>query len=68
MRTIDVDEENGVDGDDATGTQTLPFNSLLQAFACHGADDEYLVKKKGEEAYKPAARAAWKKAASYAET
>jgi asparaginyl-tRNA synthetase len=45
----------------------LHFKSLSQAYLERGPDDEYQVKKKDGEEYKPAAKSALKKAASYAD-
>jgi asparaginyl-tRNA synthetase len=67
MSPIYVDEEKGVDAPETAGTEAAPFASLQQAFLHHGATTEYQVKKKGEEEYKPAAKAGLKKAAAYVE-
>lgn len=69
MAIVFVDEEKGVDAVDATaGTEAAPFQSLAQAFLHCGPDNEYRVKKQGEEEYKPAAKSALKKAANLADT
>lgn len=68
MATFYVDENVGVDGTDTVGSESSPFKTLVQAYLRHGADASYSVKKQGEEEYKPAAKAALKKAANYAET
>ena len=65
MAIIYVDEEKGVDADSTEGTETAPFKSLAQAYLKHGSENEYQVKKVNEE-YKPAAKAALKKAVNYA--
>jgi asparaginyl-tRNA synthetase len=49
------------------GTEAAAFKSLSQAYLERGPDDEYQVKKKDEEEYKPAAKPALKKAAGYAD-
>lgn len=67
MAIIFIDEEQGVDATEALGTEASPFQSLPQAYLKHGSDNEYRVKKKGDEEYKPAAKAALKKAVSYAD-
>ena len=65
MAIIYVDEEKGLDTDTTLGTEAAPFKSLGQAYLQHGPDNEYQVKKTNEE-YKPAAKAALKKAVNYA--
>jgi asparaginyl-tRNA synthetase len=67
MGIIYIDEEKGVDAHDTPGTQAAPFKSLQQAYLEHGADNEYQVKKKDDEEYKPAAKSALKKAVNYAD-
>ena len=67
MAIIYIDEGNGIDAHDTQGTEAAPFKSLLQAYLERGPDDEYQVKKKDGEEYKPAAKSALKKAASYAD-
>lgn len=47
--------------------EASPFQTLSQAYLKHGSENEYQVKKKGDEAYKPAAKAALKKAVNYAD-
>lgn len=66
MAVIFIDEEIGVDARETAGTEAAPFKSLLEAFFHHGPDVEYQVKKKDDEEYKPAAKAALKKATNYA--
>lgn len=66
MGKIYVDEEKGRDEPGVEGTEAAPFKTVSQAFFEHGAETEYLVKKAGEEEYKPAAKAALKKAANFA--
>ncbi|CAH0057082.1 unnamed protein product [Clonostachys solani] len=65
MAVIYVDEEKGIDAQDTAGTEAAPFKSLPEAFYRHGAELEYQVKKAGEEEFKPAAKAALKKAVNY---
>jgi hypothetical protein len=65
--SIYIDEERGFDGTDTQGTEASPFQSLAQAYLKHGSDNEYRVKKKGDEEFKPAAKAALKKAINYAD-
>jgi tRNA synthetases class II (D, K and N) len=48
-------------------TEAAPFKSLSKAYLERGPDDEYQVKKKDGEEYKPAAKSALKKPASYAD-
>ncbi|KAK3938603.1 hypothetical protein QBC46DRAFT_389840 [Diplogelasinospora grovesii] len=67
MAIIYVDEEKGVDAPETAGTQDAPFQSVSVAYLEKGADNEFQVKKKGEDEYKPAAKAALKKAANYAD-
>src|SRR4051812_32754479 len=68
MAVIYIDEEHGSDASGIQGTEAAPFKTLLQAFVEHGADVEYMVKKKDdEEGYKPAAKAGLKKTAKLAE-
>jgi len=66
MSTIYVDEVKGCDEPGAQGTEAAPFKTLSQAFFEHGASHEYLVKKTGDDEYKPAAKAALKKATNFA--
>ena len=67
MAIIYIDEGKGIDAHDTQGTEAAPFKSLSQAYLERGPDDEYQVKKKDGEEYKPAAKSALKKAASYAD-
>lgn len=67
MMSIYIDEERGVDGTETHGTEASSFQSLLQAYLKHGSDNEYLVIKKSDEDFKPAAKAALKKAVNYAD-
>lgn len=67
MTIIYIDEEVGTDAPDVAGTEAAPYKSLLQAYVKFGADHEYLVKKKEDEEYKQAAKAALKKAVKFAE-
>lgn len=69
MTVIFVDEEKGTDATtENLGSEASPFQSLLQAYVRHGANAEYKVKKKGDEEFKPAAKAAMKKAVNYADS
>jgi Aspartyl/asparaginyl-tRNA synthetases len=67
MAIIYIDEEKGTDVTETPGTEAAPFKSLQEAYLERGADNEYQVKKKGEEEYKPAAKSALKKVVNYAE-
>ncbi|KAJ9269947.1 hypothetical protein DTO212C5_3917 [Paecilomyces variotii] len=67
MAVIYIDEERGIDAPETQGTEAAPFKSLQEAYLVRGADNEYQVKKKGEEEYKPAASSALKKAVKYAD-
>lgn len=67
MTTIYIDEEQGVDGTGTQGTDASPFKSLAQAYSSHGAGNEYQVKKEGDQAFRPASKAALKKAVNYAD-
>lgn len=68
MAILYIDEEKGVDAQDGgAGTEAAPLKNLQEAYISHGPDNEFQVKKKGEDEYKPAAKSALKKAASYAE-
>lgn len=66
--SIYVDEERGHDDTSAAdGSSASPYKSVSFAFWKHGEEAEYLVKKSGdEEGFKPAAKAALKKAKTYA--
>lgn len=70
MATIYVDETVGTD--DAQGTKEQPFKTLGQAYLQHADKVSYMVKKQespDEPAdWKPAAKAALKKAVNFAET
>lgn len=77
---IYVDEEIGSDAPDTNGTEEKPFKTLSAAFVRHENAVEYLVKKReatpGKDGapdevtaeWKPAAKAALKKAVNFAET
>ena len=77
--TVYVDEETGSDSSPAAGSKEQPFKSLSVAFVQHGEGVTYLVCKRGEEAvadgpgaqdgteWKAPAKAAMKKAVSYAD-
>ncbi|KAF2218611.1 hypothetical protein BDZ85DRAFT_79434 [Elsinoe ampelina] len=72
-KTIYVDEETGVDDPAPAGTETAPFKLLGPAYIANGENVNYLVRKREADAtgavtaeWKPAAKAAMKKAVSYA--
>lgn len=70
---IHVDEEVGQDSTDAAdGSQAKPYRTVQFAYLQHTDTAQYLVKNKDKEgdedaAWKPAAKAALKKAANYAD-
>ena len=68
---IHIDEQAGQDSSEADGSESRPFKSVQHAFLHHGDQAQYFSKKKeGDETeatYKPAAKAALKKAANYAD-
>lgn len=69
--TIYIDEELGQDSSSAAGSEQAPYKSLQFAYLTHTDGAQYLVRKK-EEAdddndWKPAAKAALKKAVNYAD-
>ncbi|WPH00097.1 asparaginyl-tRNA synthetase [Acrodontium crateriforme] len=70
-KAIYIDEEVGLDAADANGSLTAPYKSVQFAYLQHGADAGYQVKNKekgeAEPEWKPAAKAALKKAANYAD-
>lgn len=70
-KMIHVDEETGQDTSAADGSQSKPFKTVQHAFLQHGDQAQYFTKRKeGDEeeaSYKPAAKAALKKAANYAD-
>jgi asparaginyl-tRNA synthetase len=66
--TIYIDEEKGVDAESATGTEQAPYKSVQHAFLQHADSAQYQVRKSAEDPeWKPAAKAALKKAANYAD-
>ncbi|KAF2157820.1 asparaginyl-tRNA synthetase [Myriangium duriaei CBS 260.36] len=77
---IYIDEEIGSDAPGTSGSEGKPFKTLPAAFVQHGDTVEYLVRKReatpGQDGapgeitaeWKPAAKAAMKKAVNYAET
>ncbi|USW55940.1 Class II Aminoacyl-tRNA synthetase/Biotinyl protein ligase (BPL) and lipoyl protein ligase (LPL) [Septoria linicola] len=70
-KTIYIDEEGGQDVPEAEGSEAKPYKSLQFAYVQHTDSAEYLVKKAEKDeapSYKPAAKAALKKAVNYAET
>lgn len=71
QKTIHIDEDVGQDTAEANGSQTKPYKSVQFAYLQqHTEQTTYLVlKKEGDETeatWKPAAKAALKKAANYA--
>ena len=68
MAVIYIDEEKGLDAQDGgSGTEASPLKNLQEAYITHGPDNDFQVKKKGEDEFKPAAKSALKKAANFAE-
>ena len=69
--TIYVDEEVGQDSSEVDGSQSKPYKSLQYAYLQHTDSAQYQTKRKeGDETeatYKPAAKAALKKAVNYAD-
>ena len=77
--TIYIDEEAGQDSSSADGSQQQPYKSLQYAYLQHLEGPSYLVRKREAEAgtdgaapavsedWKPAAKAAMKKAVNYAD-
>jgi asparaginyl-tRNA synthetase len=66
--TIYIDEEKGIDTESATGTEQSPYKSVQHAFLQHADAVQYQVRKSAEDPeWKPAAKAALKKAANYAD-
>jgi len=66
MVKLYIDEGEGIDALETQGTEASPFKTLPYVYVEKGgADNEYLVKKAGEDEYKPAAKAALKKAANW---
>ncbi|KXT17794.1 hypothetical protein AC579_5329, partial [Pseudocercospora musae] len=70
-QTIHIDEEVGQDILEVDGSQSKPYKTLQFAYLQHLDQAQYLVKKKENDdepaEYKPAAKAAMKKAVNYAE-
>ena len=70
-KPIHIDEEVGQDGPEADGSEPKPFKSVQYAYLQHADQAQYLVKRKEgneeEASFKPAAKAALKKAANYAD-
>lgn len=66
-----IDEEVGVDSTEADGSQSKPYKSVQFAYLQHEGGASYQVKNKekgeGEPEWKPAAKAAMKKAVNYAD-
>ncbi|KAG9684702.1 asparaginyl-tRNA synthetase, partial [Aureobasidium melanogenum] len=66
--SIYIDEEKGIDAESATGSEQAPYKSVQYAFLQHADNAQYLVRKSAEDPeWKPAAKAALKKAANYAD-
>ncbi|OQN99820.1 hypothetical protein B0A48_14590 [Cryoendolithus antarcticus] len=69
--TIHIDEEVGSDSTLHDGSQTNPYKSLQFAYLQHTDTSSYVVKRKDEgedeATYKPAAKAALKKAVNYSD-
>ncbi|EGP86740.1 asparagine--tRNA ligase [Zymoseptoria tritici IPO323] len=70
-KTIYIDEEVGQDTQEVDGSEAKPFKTVQYAYLQHTDQAQYQVKKKeGDEpeaTWKPAAKAALKKAANYAD-
>jgi asparaginyl-tRNA synthetase len=70
MAIVHIDEEAGNDtppaDSQAHGTRDFPFKSLAQAYGTNGPEHEYQVKKKDDDDYNPAAKAAIKKVMKFA--
>ncbi|TKA80481.1 hypothetical protein B0A55_02310 [Friedmanniomyces simplex] len=72
-QTLHVDEEVGADSTEAAdGSTAKPYKTLHYAYQQHADQAQYLVKSKDREGddeaeWKPAAKAALKKAANYAD-
>ncbi|KAF7190947.1 Asparagine--tRNA ligase, cytoplasmic [Pseudocercospora fuligena] len=70
-QTIHIDEEVGQDTPEVDGSQSKPYKTLQFAYLQHLDQAQYLVKKKENDdepaEYKPAAKAAMKKAVNYAD-
>lgn len=66
--TIHINEASGFDSLEADGTPSKPYKSVQFAYLQHGGAARYAVRKdEADEEYKPAAKAALKKAANYAD-
>lgn len=69
--SIYIDEVTGKDTSEVDGSESKPFQTLQHAYLQHSDQAQYFVKKQeGDETeatYKPAAKAALKKAANYAD-
>lgn len=69
-KAVHIDEEVGQDTTEVDGSQAKPYKSVQFAYLQHLDQASYLVKKKegdDEPEYKPAAKAALKRAANYAD-
>ncbi|KXT04038.1 hypothetical protein AC578_4947 [Pseudocercospora eumusae] len=70
-QTIHIDEEIGQDIPEVDGSQSKPYKTLQFAYLQYLHQAQYLVKKKENDdepaEYKPAAKAAMKKAVNYAD-
>ncbi|KAF2739379.1 asparaginyl-tRNA synthetase [Polyplosphaeria fusca] len=80
QKTFYIDEDAGKDSEEQTGDETLPYKTLGYAVLTHTETPKFLVRKSltgeipegGDESarleWKPAAKAALKKAVNYAKT
>lgn len=66
MAVFYIDEVKGDDTGAERGTEAAPYKTLNQAFIDKGEDNDFQVKKAGEDEYKPAAKSALKKAVNFA--
>lgn len=65
---IHINESSGFDSLEADGSPSKPYKSVQFAYLQHGGQARYVVRKaEDEEDYQPAAKAALKKAANYAD-
>ncbi len=71
QKKVHIDEEVGEDTPAADGTETKPFKTVSYAYLQSEGKAQYLVKKRDADdekaTYTPAAKAALKKAANYAD-
>lgn len=64
---IYINEDTGRDTADTKGTESDPYESLQYAFCQQPTATDFLVRKKGEDEYQPAAKSALKKAKGFAD-